>query len=142
HQLDRYVPRQTRYSDSDREENSRSIGLRREKKRSRACSRRSSDSDYDDDRMSSRRRFRSREKSSERKRRRSQSDLDPYFAASEYIDTEFYSKKVFVGELRNISERALYNAFERFGDIENIDWLPEKGIAFIDFDTEENAAEA
>lgn len=49
-------------------------------------------------------------------------------SASRYIDTEFFPKKIFVGELRDVTERELHNAFERFGDIENIDWLPEKGF--------------
>ncbi|RHZ53488.1 hypothetical protein Glove_441g108 [Diversispora epigaea] len=138
--LDRYVPRRSSQSKlSDSEENNRSDDNERyhkERKRSRTWSRRSSDSDEDDKRLSGRPRY----NSGEREHRRSHDD--PYIAASRYIDTEFYPKKIFVGELREVTERELHNAFERFGDIENIDWLPEKGIAFIDFDTEENADEA
>ncbi|CAG8569000.1 13219_t:CDS:2 [Cetraspora pellucida] len=148
-QYDSYVPRRSsyyRHSDSDREDYYRSDEDRyRDRKRVRTWSRRSSDSEDDNDRRpSGRRRSHSRDRSiGPEGRKWSQSGQeDPFSTASKYIDTEFYTRKIYVGELRDVSERALHNAFERFGDIESIDMLPEKGIAFIDFDTEENANEA
>ncbi|CAG8491918.1 6664_t:CDS:2 [Dentiscutata erythropus] len=145
----RYVPRRSSYykhSDSDRDDYYRSDDDRqRDRKRARTWSRRSSDSEDDNDRRpSGRRRSHSRDRSigPEGRKWTQSGQEDPFSTASRYIDTEFYTRKIYVGELRGVSERALHNAFERFGDIESIDMLPEKGIAFIDFDTEENANEA
>ncbi|EXX73454.1 hypothetical protein RirG_060180 [Rhizophagus irregularis DAOM 197198w] len=148
---DRYVPRRSsynRYSDSDREDHYRyDDGNRyRDRKRSRTWSRRSSDSEeeYERKRSNSRRRRRSLDRNNETEGRRWSNNNyeDQYKVASKYIDTEFYTKKIYVGELKDVTERALHMAFERFGDIENINMVSEKGIAFIDFDTEENATEA
>ncbi|CAG8749780.1 45095_t:CDS:2 [Gigaspora margarita] len=148
-QYDSYVPRRSSYykhSDSDRDDYYRSDDDRhRDRKRARTWSRRSSDSEDDNDRRhNSRRRSHSRDRSigTEGRKWAQFGQEDPFSTASRYIDTEFYTRKIYVGELRGVSERALHNAFERFGDIESIDMLPEKGIAFIDFDTEENANEA
>ncbi|RIA91382.1 hypothetical protein C1645_822078 [Glomus cerebriforme] len=148
---DRYVPSRSNYnrhSDSDREDHYRydDTNRFRDRKRARTWSRRSSDSEEEHERRrsSSRRRRRSLDRNNEPEGRRwSNSNYeDQYQVASKYIDTEFYTKKIYVGDLKDVTERALHMAFERFGDIENIDMVSEKGIAFIDFDTEENATEA
>ncbi|CAI2164489.1 11396_t:CDS:2 [Funneliformis geosporum] len=147
---DRYVPKKSNYhrhSDSDREDYYRLDDDRiRDRKRARTWSRRSSDSEEEIERRRSgsgrRRRSLDRIDEPEGRRWSYNSFEDPYQAASKYIDTEFYTKKIYVGELKEVTERTLHMAFERFGDIEKIDMIPEKGIAFIDFDSEENATEA
>ena len=43
-----------------------------------------------------------------------------YSEAAQYIDTEFYSTKVYVGDLENVTERQLESLFSRFGALEDV----------------------
>ncbi|CAJ0760717.1 23441_t:CDS:2 [Entrophospora sp. SA101] len=73
----------------------------------------------------------------------SYSQEDFYLTGGKGIaDSEFYMTKIYVGDLRDVTERELHGAFEKFGEIKKVDMLPGKGIAFIDFDTEKGATEA
>ncbi|CAG8550264.1 11217_t:CDS:2 [Paraglomus brasilianum] len=67
---------------------------------------------------------------------------DPYVAASQYIDTEFCTRKIYVGDLRQVSHSTLHNAFSQFGEITSLTLFEDKGYAFIDYATAEQAAEA
>lgn len=46
--------------------------------------------------------------------------LKPYSEAAQYLDTEFYSNKIYVGELENITADQLRDAFSRFGTLEDV----------------------
>lgn len=43
-----------------------------------------------------------------------------YSEAAQYIDTEFYSTKIYIGDLENVTESEVESAFSRFGVIEGV----------------------
>jgi len=61
-------------------------------------------------------------------------EVDPYVAASRYLDTAFYPTKIYVGNLQNsVSLTSLRTAFKPFGDIEDMNLVEGKDYGFITF---------
>ncbi|RUS33697.1 hypothetical protein BC938DRAFT_484325 [Jimgerdemannia flammicorona] len=88
------------------------------------------------------RRSRDREEGRRRSANRWRQMDDPYVAAASYIDTEFFATKIYVGELQNVTEKALRLAFERFGEIKHVKMVEGKEFAFITFDRKDQALKA
>ncbi|KAF7731003.1 hypothetical protein EC973_001049 [Apophysomyces ossiformis] len=99
-----------------------------------------SDSDSEDD---YRRRRRGRRPSSSSGHRRHDSDTkDPYAAAARYIDTEFYSTKIYVGDLVHVTQDDFERAFLRYGPIRQIKMVEGKEYAFVTYEDKESALAA
>ncbi|KAI9253583.1 hypothetical protein BY458DRAFT_535839 [Sporodiniella umbellata] len=134
---DRYDERSD--SDHDRKEDR----TKRRRHRSSSSSRRSrtrrysedSDSDYD------RRHYRSTKHYRPHYSHRS-NGRDPYSEAAQYIDTEFYPNKIYIGDLENVSTEQLTDAFSRFGELEDIRVVEGKDYAFATYVKEEAAMKA
>lgn len=43
-----------------------------------------------------------------------------YSEAAQYIDTEFYPSKVYIGDLENVTENEVRSIFSRFGALEDV----------------------
>ena len=43
-----------------------------------------------------------------------------YTEAAQYIDTEFYATKVYIGDLENVSTEEVEKVFSRFGPLEDV----------------------
>ncbi|OBZ80678.1 Glycine-rich RNA-binding protein RZ1B [Choanephora cucurbitarum] len=67
---------------------------------------------------------------------------DMYSEAAQYIDTEFYSTKVYVGDLENVTERQLESLFSRFGALEDVKLVEGKDYGFVTFEKKEAALDA
>ncbi|KAI8380360.1 hypothetical protein BD560DRAFT_453193 [Blakeslea trispora] len=67
---------------------------------------------------------------------------DMYSEAAQYIDTEFYSNKVYVGDLENVTEDQLGSLFSRFGVLVDVKLVEGKDYGFVTFDKKEAALEA
>ncbi|GJJ74409.1 hypothetical protein EMPS_06767 [Entomortierella parvispora] len=69
--------------------------------------------------------------------------LDPYAAASRYLDTAFYPTKIYVGNLpSSISLTSLRTLFAPFGDIEDMNLVEGKDFGFITYLSPSGAQEA
>ncbi|KAG0247821.1 hypothetical protein BG011_000838 [Mortierella polycephala] len=61
-------------------------------------------------------------------------DIDPYQAASRYLDTAFYPTKIYVGNLpSSISLTSLRTLFAPFGDIEDMNLVEGKDFGFVTY---------
>ncbi|KAF9364252.1 RNA-binding protein 39 [Mortierella sp. NVP85] len=61
-------------------------------------------------------------------------EVDPYVAASRYLDTAFYPTKIYVGNLQSsVSLTSLRAAFKPFGDIEDMNLVEGKDYGFVTF---------
>ncbi|KAI8355127.1 hypothetical protein EDC96DRAFT_516411 [Choanephora cucurbitarum] len=67
---------------------------------------------------------------------------DMYSEAAQYIDTEFYSTKVYVGDLENVTEKQLESLFSRFGALEDVKLVEGKDYGFVTFEKKEAALDA
>ncbi|KAF9430170.1 hypothetical protein BGZ94_008032 [Podila epigama] len=142
--IDRYRPsyhgRSGRYRSRSRSRSrslSRSPSRRhRGRSRSRSLSPYFSHSRGGDDR-------RRRRRGGDRERDRSPEDLpprtpaeeiDPYQAASRYLDTAFYPTKIYVGNLpSSVSLTSLRTLFAPFGDIEDMNLVEGKDFGFVTY---------
>lgn len=43
-----------------------------------------------------------------------------YSEAAQYIDTEFYPTKVYIGDLEDVTEEQIETIFSRFGSLEDV----------------------
>ncbi|KAI8388345.1 uncharacterized protein BYT42DRAFT_559778 [Radiomyces spectabilis] len=116
--------RSSRYSDSGSEDEYKSRHRRRR-------------SSHDHHSIDGRDRERDRERERERERER-----DPYASAGRYLDTEFFHKKIYIGDLENVSEKEVEEAFERFGPIRQIKLVEGKAYGFITYDDKLDALSA
>ncbi|KAG0051782.1 hypothetical protein BGZ83_003308 [Gryganskiella cystojenkinii] len=70
-------------------------------------------------------------------------ELDPYAAASRYLDTAFYPTKIYVGNLpSSISLTGLRTLFAPFGDIEDMNLVEGKDFGFVTYAAPIGAQEA
>ncbi|KAI7821039.1 hypothetical protein BC939DRAFT_456340 [Gamsiella multidivaricata] len=70
-------------------------------------------------------------------------ELDPYMAASRYLDTAFYPTKIYVGNLpESATLTTLRTAFGPFGDIEDMNLVEGKDFGFVTYKDPEAAREA
>ncbi|KAF9934280.1 hypothetical protein FBU30_002698 [Linnemannia zychae] len=61
-------------------------------------------------------------------------EIDPYQAASRYLDTAFYPTKIYVGNLpSSISLTSLRTLFSPFGDIEDMNLVEGKDFGFVTY---------
>ncbi|KAG0211233.1 hypothetical protein BGX28_008300 [Mortierella sp. GBA30] len=61
-------------------------------------------------------------------------EVDPYQAASRYLDTAFYPTKIYVGNLpTSISLTSLRTLFTPFGDIEDMNLVEGKDFGFVTY---------
>ncbi|KAF8980106.1 hypothetical protein BGZ52_004247 [Haplosporangium bisporale] len=61
-------------------------------------------------------------------------EVDPYQAASRYLDTAFYPTKIYVGNLpSSISLTSLRTLFAPFGDIEDMNLVEGKDFGFVTY---------
>ncbi|KAF1803157.1 hypothetical protein V8B55DRAFT_1503047 [Mucor lusitanicus] len=67
---------------------------------------------------------------------------DPYSEAAQYIDTEFYPTKVYIGGLENVDESQIKSVFSRFGPLESVKLVEGKDYGFITFEKKEAALSA
>ncbi|CDH51428.1 hypothetical protein RO3G_09035 [Lichtheimia corymbifera JMRC:FSU:9682] len=67
---------------------------------------------------------------------------DTYDHAGRYIDTEFYSTKVYIGDLEGVSRDGLERAFSRYGSIREIKMVEGKDYAFVTFEDKTSALDA
>ncbi|RCH86255.1 hypothetical protein CU097_008404 [Rhizopus azygosporus] len=143
-------------SDSDRDMHRRDDRYHSKRRRRRSSSsslsprrsyhrRYSDDSDSDYDRRHirhNRSNYRSSSHYHSHPRHYHSSNRDPYSEAAQYLDTEFYSNKIYVGELENITADQLRDAFSRFGTLEDIRMAEGKNYAFVTFEKKEAALAA
>ncbi|KAF9580348.1 hypothetical protein BGW38_003042 [Lunasporangiospora selenospora] len=67
-------------------------------------------------------------------------ELDPYRAASRYLDTAFYPTKIYVGNLPSaISLTTLRTLFSPFGDIEDMNLVEGKDFGFVTYKSPDGA---
>ncbi|KAL9549331.1 hypothetical protein MBANPS3_005251 [Mucor bainieri] len=104
-----------------------------------------SDSDYDHHRSDSRQRHRRNDgyrgyRGHQHHGSRGGADL--YSEAAQYIDTEFYPTKVYIGDLENVDESQIESVFSRFGPLESIKLVEGKDYGFITFEKKEAALSA
>ncbi|KAK3821306.1 MAG: hypothetical protein J3Q66DRAFT_398350 [Benniella sp.] len=96
-------------------------------------------SDYGPERGQARKRRRSEYDDNDSRRDRDDyksrsTEMDPYVAASRYLDTAFYPTKIYVGNLQSsVSLTSLRTAFKPFGDIEDMNLVEGKDYGFITF---------
>ncbi|CEP10948.1 hypothetical protein [Parasitella parasitica] len=98
-----------------------------------------SDSDYEHSRGESRHRHRHR---SYRNHHNYRGGADLYSEAAQYIDTEFYPTKVYIGDLENVTESEIESAFSRFGPLESVKIVEGKDYGFITFEKNDAALSA
>ncbi|GAN09664.1 hypothetical protein MAM1_0281c09195 [Mucor ambiguus] len=67
---------------------------------------------------------------------------DLYSEAAQYIDTEFYPTKVYIGDLEDVDESQIESVFSRFGPLESIKLVEGKDYGFITFEKKEAALSA
>ncbi|KAI1305008.1 hypothetical protein EDD11_005032 [Mortierella claussenii] len=61
-------------------------------------------------------------------------EVDPYLAASRYLDTAFYPTKIYVGNLpSSISLTSLRTLFAPFGDIDDMNLVEGKDFGFVTY---------
>ncbi|KAI7890343.1 uncharacterized protein EV154DRAFT_564497 [Mucor mucedo] len=100
-----------------------------------------SDSDYERQRSTSRHRHRrSRHHHSRQQHRGNGADL--YTEAAQYIDTEFYPTKVYIGDLEGVTVEQIETIFARFGPLEDVKLVEGKDYGFITFEKKEAALAA
>ncbi len=46
--------------------------------------------------------------------------VQPYSEAAQYLDTEFYSNKIYIGDLEDVTIEQLEDVFSRFGTLEDV----------------------
>ncbi|KAG1078951.1 hypothetical protein G6F42_024007 [Rhizopus arrhizus] len=68
--------------------------------------------------------------------------IELYSEAAQYIDTEFYPTKVYIGDLENVDERQIESVFSRFGPLESVKLVEGKDYGFITFEKKEAALSA
>ncbi|KAI8638271.1 hypothetical protein BD408DRAFT_423267 [Parasitella parasitica] len=98
-----------------------------------------SDSDYEQNRGESRHKHRHR---SYRSHHNYRGGVDLYSEAAQYIDTEFYPTKVYIGDLENVTESEIESVFSRFGPLESVRLVEGKDYGFITFEKNEAALSA
>ncbi|KAG0181455.1 hypothetical protein DFQ29_008237 [Apophysomyces sp. BC1021] len=109
-------------------------------RRRRSSGRRNySDSDSED---GYRRRRRERRRSSSDHPRHDVEVKDPYAAAARYIDTEFFSTKIYVGDLVHVTQDDFERAFLRYGPIRQVKMVEGKEYAFVTYEDKESALAA
>jgi len=70
-------------------------------------------------------------------------EMDPYAAASRYLDTAFYPTKIYVGNLpSSVSLTGLRTLFAPFGDIEDMNLVEGKDFGFVTYVEPSGAQEA
>ncbi|KAG0210454.1 hypothetical protein BGX28_009264 [Mortierella sp. GBA30] len=95
-------------------------------------------SEYDDDCT-----YRSPSPNSDTPLGASEVAVDPYVAASRYLDTAFYQTKIYVGHLpESASLTSLRTAFAPFGEIEDMNLVEGKDFGFVTFKEQEAARRA
>ncbi|KAG0343818.1 hypothetical protein BG004_004972 [Podila humilis] len=142
-EVDRYRPsnhgRSGRYRSRSRSRSrshSRSPSRRhRGRSRSRSVSPYYPHSRASDDRRRRRRGDRERDHSGDEMPPRTPAEeVDPYQAASRYLDTAFYPTKIYVGNLpSSISLTSLRTLFGPFGDIEDMNLVEGKDFGFVTY---------
>ncbi|KAI8969210.1 hypothetical protein BDF20DRAFT_151027 [Mycotypha africana] len=148
---DRHTYRSRRHS----RHKSRSLSRSRSRSRSRSPrrSRHRYPSDSDDDydyRHHSSHRYRRRRSSGAGHRyyhrpyyhNSSSRGADVYSEAAQYLDTEFYATKIYVGELKDVTESDLKSIFARFGPLESVRLVEGKDYGFITYERKESALAA
>ncbi|KAI8889311.1 hypothetical protein K501DRAFT_329373 [Backusella circina FSU 941] len=73
-------------------------------------------------------------------RHRGRGDL--YSEAAQYIDTEFYPTKVYIGDLVDVSKEQVESIFSRFGSLQEVKLVEGKDYGFITFGQKEAALAA
>ncbi|KAG2203740.1 hypothetical protein INT46_010674 [Mucor plumbeus] len=136
--------REDRYQHRRHRRRSSSSGSRSPR---RSYRRRHSDSDSDYEHHRSESRHRHHRSDSHRGYRSYQnhgnrSGADLYSEAAQYIDTEFYPTKVYIGDLENVTESQIESVFSRFGSLESVKLVEGKDYGFITFEKKESALSA
>ncbi|KAK4510442.1 uncharacterized protein ATC70_004872 [Mucor velutinosus] len=113
----------------------------------RSYRRRHSDSDSDYEHHRSDSRHRHRRSDSYRGYRGHQhhgnrGGADLYSEAAQYIDTEFYPTKVYIGDLESVDESQIESVFSRFGPLQSVKLVEGKDYGFITFEKKEAALSA
>ncbi|KAI9487807.1 MAG: hypothetical protein EXX96DRAFT_514506 [Benjaminiella poitrasii] len=107
-----------------------------------------SDSDYERRRGSSSRHYRSSshrhhsDRGYSRHNSNSSRRGDVYTEAAQYIDTEFYSTKIYIGDLENVTEDHVRSIFSRFGPLESVKLVEGKDYGFVTYEKQESALAA
>ncbi|GAA5810940.1 hypothetical protein MFLAVUS_004368 [Mucor flavus] len=104
-----------------------------------------SDSDYERQRSSSRPRHRRSTHRSHHGAQRHQtrgSGGDLYTEAAQYIDTEFYPTKVYIGDLEDVTVEQIETIFARFGPLEDVKLVEGKDYGFVTYEKKEAALAA
>ncbi|KAI9366388.1 hypothetical protein BD770DRAFT_433000 [Pilaira anomala] len=104
-----------------------------------------SDSDHDRHRSSSRHRHRRSTHRSHHGSHRHQArgnGGDLYSEAAQYIDTEFYPTKVYIGDLEDVTEEQIETIFSRFGSLEDVKLVEGKDYGFVTYEKKEAALAA
>ncbi|KAI8084427.1 uncharacterized protein B0P05DRAFT_535537 [Gilbertella persicaria] len=135
---DYYSHRRHRQRSSSR---SRSRSRSRSPRRSYRRRYSDSESDYEHYRSSSRHRHHRSSRYSRHHHSNSRGG-DVYSEAAQYIDTEFYPTKVYVGDLENVTEKQLEYAFSRFGALEDVRLVEGKDYGFVTFEKKDAALAA
>lgn len=65
-----------------------------------------------------------------------------YSEAAQYIDTEFYPSKIYIGDLENVSTEEIEKVFSRFGPLEDVKLVEGKDYGFITYERKESALNA
>ncbi|CDS11117.1 hypothetical protein LRAMOSA03380 [Lichtheimia ramosa] len=152
YEQDRYARRRHRSRHREASPYRRRSSSRHSSRRRRSSSRRRSyhrsssrygysGSDSDDDDYYRRRRRSSYHRDSRYHHYRGRS-RDTYDHAGRYIDTEFYSTKVYIGDLEGVSRDGLERAFSRYGSIREIKMVEGKDYAFVTYDDKASALDA
>ncbi|KAI7901738.1 uncharacterized protein BX663DRAFT_513878 [Cokeromyces recurvatus] len=142
-------------SDSDRDRKEDRYYHRRHRRRSSSGSRSprryyrrrysDSDSDYERHHSSSKHRhYRSshRHHSDRSYSSRSNKGGDVYTEAAQYIDTEFYPTKIYIGDIENVTESQIESIFSRFGPLESVKLVEGKDYGFVTYEKKESALAA
>ncbi|KAI8974701.1 hypothetical protein BDB01DRAFT_806164 [Pilobolus umbonatus] len=123
---------------SDSDDNSDRYYHRRSRRRSSSPSRRYRRRHYSDSESDSERRY----KHSYRRHHDRHRSGDPYSDAAQYIDTEFYPTKVYIGDIENVSVDQIKSIFSKFGPLEDVKLVEGKDYGFITFEQKEAALNA
>ncbi|KAG1455923.1 hypothetical protein G6F46_008411 [Rhizopus delemar] len=145
-------------SDSDRETHRREDRYHAKRRRRRSSSsslspkrshhrRYSDDSDSDYDRRSKRSSsrqhgYRSSHYHGHHRHHHHSNSRDPYSEAAQYLDTEFYSNKIYIGDLEDVTIEQLEDVFSRFGTLEDVRMVEGKDYAFATYEKKEAALAA
>ncbi|CAO3612445.1 unnamed protein product [Mucor hiemalis] len=136
HDADRYHSRRSRRRSSSSSSRSPRRSYRRHH---------NSDSDYERRRSTSRQRHRRSHHRSHhggyRQHNRGNGG-DLYSEAAQYIDTEFYPSKVYIGDLENVTTEEIEKVFSRFGPLEDVKLVEGKDYGFITYERKESALSA